>query len=175
MINQDSAEWTDQEKLIAVSVLNKIVFCQLKRVLLPSVVYEAHLAGKKNVTTELLLIKDGKLFLVKRPSRKENPNEPYPDLWHSTGVTHLSTELESEALKRLSESEGVIFQGVRSLAYAEIHDPPRAKYLAHIMIADLIKYSNPRGRLFSREEIPWHDMIGSHRNVLVPQVVDFLK
>ena len=90
----------------AIAVLEKITLTQQAGLYLPLPVFECHVGGKKNVSTEVVVRDvDGNVYLIQRPSSEESPEEPFPDMWHSPGVTHVMTESTDDTIRRLVERE----------------------------------------------------------------------
>ncbi|MDP2647774.1 MAG: hypothetical protein Q8P35_00815 [Candidatus Yanofskybacteria bacterium] len=174
MIDITSADWTEYEESATIAVLKKIAYCQDQKKPLPVAVFEAHCKSKKNIATELVLFNgEGEIYLVKRPSLEENPNEPYSDQWHNPGVTHNKNESLEDALERLRQSEGLKFSGVEEISHRDSRDDKRGRYLSCIFIANGTGAQiNPRGRFFRQGEIPWDELVSAQRETIIPAALE---
>ena len=167
--------WTQEERDLAVAILEKIAYCQNQGQYLPIDVYEAHLRSKKNISTEVVIFNEkGEVYLVERPTLQENPNEPYPGELHSPGTTHPKNESLEDSLKRLARSEGVTFTNIRQIELAEEPgDVKRGRYLMLIFIADAAgTQTNPKGRFYAIWEIPWERVQITHREIVLPKAFE---
>lgn len=165
--------WTNKECAVAKAVLQKIAHCQNQSADLPGEVFEAHLRSKKNISTNVAIFNDnGQVYLIQRPSLKEYCDEPYPNLWHFPGVTHLGGELYSETLIRLSRKElgGVYFRDVHAAGQRDSIVNKRGLYI-HILVITRTT-SNPnnsKGMFYTPNELLHRfDMIHYHRTVFLP-------
>ncbi|KKU90604.1 MAG: hypothetical protein UY21_C0021G0004 [Microgenomates group bacterium GW2011_GWA1_48_10] len=160
--------WSKKEIKEAVRVLEKIAYCQVEKKPLPGEVFEAHVRSKENITTMLCLFnREKKVYLICRPTKKENPTEPYPNYWHIPGVTHMKRERFRDTLRRLKRSEGLPFARAFSVGFFEERYSRRGMYLAQLFIAKKKgRAKNPRGKFFSFREIPWGKMIREEHTIL---------
>lgn len=171
-----SPEWAPKEVEAAVLVLEKVRLTQVLGKSLPGPVFEGHLAGKKNVSTEGVFFNGDSVYLIKRSSRLENASEPYPDMWHSPGVTHYPLESNQQGFARLIKRElgDVEILDQCGPFLGEGHDLPRARYVL-LTTPTLIRgapNADARGKLFRISEIPWDDLIASHRTTILPLAID---
>lgn len=174
MIDAKSVEWTEEQERVAIAVLEKIAYCQGQGRGFPGHVFEAHARSKKNISTELVLFNEqGEIYLVQRPSLIENPSEPYPDELHGPGVTHGVDESIEDTLKRLREREGVDFTDARLLdTLEEPQGVKRGRYLMLIFVARAAKTTNPKGKFYKIDEIPWDLVQITHRKTILPCAIE---
>lgn len=173
-VNPASANWTDDEIRLATAILEKIAFCQQQTDTgLPGHVFEAHLRGKKNVATELVLLNDRReIYLVRRPTREENTSEVFPGALHSPGVIHMARETLADTFERLRVREGIPFQTPVLACEEEYLDPVRGMYFLRIFIALATgEPINPRGKWFAIADIPWSEVVASHRDIIIPMAI----
>lgn len=172
-IDPGSTDWTLEETEAAAKILDKIAYCHGQGKGVPVRVFEAHLRSKKNISSEVVITNaDGEVYLIQRPSMAQSPHEPYPELWHTPGVTHLESEVIPDTFKRLEAREfgGVKLQNVTWVDKAEVKDPPRGRYLLLIFYAHVdAEPKNPRGRFFRAGEIPWDELVPAHRDIILPK------
>ena len=172
-INAESTDWSPEESMAAVAFLEKIAYCQDQGKGMPGPVFEAHVRSKKNISTQIVIHNGaGEVYLIQRPTREQNPSEAYPGKWHSPGVTHGKNELtDPDTFNRLVAREfgGVEFTGAVEMGSPEVKDAERGTYLLRVFLAGIDGApKNPRGRFFARSEIPWDDLVASHRDVILP-------
>lgn len=169
--------WSRADINVAVMVLGKIVdFTRAKRPL-PSEVFELMTQAKKNISTEAVVFNPrGELYLVRRPSVLDSPHEPYPDQWHSPGVTHNAYESNAEALVRLLDRElgSVTVVEQHDVGVEEVDGPPRGRYLLMIKVV-LVRgesLSGSRGQFVATTNIPWEHLVESHRTTIIPAAIN---
>ena len=170
LINPESTEWTEEETKTTLAVLAKMANCQRATGRLPLSVFEAFTAAKLNVAFEIVCFDaEGRVLLGRRPSKKENPDEPYPGLWHSFGVTLRSFEAPEEAMKRFVATEATLAK-LEFVGWAWSVNPPRGPYIQLIFWAE-VEEEPQTGELFKEEDIPWDELVPSHREILLPKAL----
>lgn len=115
---------------------------------------------------------------IKRPSKEEKPDEPYSDRDHTPGVTHNKHDTIADTFKALEKREfgGVAMSSVDFVGIAEAQDPPRGPYLLLIHAATIDATPvNPRGRWVAIKDIPWEDLVTSHREKIIPTALKWWK
>lgn len=143
---------------------------------LPPAVYEALLRLHKKISVELVIFgRMGRVWLVRRPSRKENPAEPFPGEWNGPGATLTAAESLTRALKRLvrNEAGGIVMSRPRLIGHADIKEPRRGSYIAFVYVARRIagvaKTNRPAG-FFNPRALP-RPMVKHHRCVIIPMAI----
>ncbi len=179
MIDPKSTGWTQEEKDLAITVLEKIAYCQDQHQLLPSEIFEAHGKTKKNISTGLVLFRGREIYLIQRPDRDENPCEPYPMMWHNPGKTHAKNDLTEEALVKIVEQElGLNYAQLLNVRQVRVNHyetpvPPREMYLFQVFVAHTrAEPKNPKGKFFPFEAIPWDDIIPMNRDSYIKDLVE---
>ncbi len=171
-IEARSTGWSPGEEKVAIDVLQKIACCEDAGKGLPIAVFEAFVAAKKNISTEVVVFNErGGIYLIQRKSREESPTEPYPNQWHTPGVTHQKNETHEGAFARLVKREFGEMPILRRsfVDDREGADPPRGPYILRIFAVELAAApKNPRGRWFSVDDIPWEELVPGHRNTIIP-------
>ncbi len=178
LVDPTTTVWTEEERVAALDVLAKIALCEKEGMRLENI-HEARTRGAvKNISTEAVCFneKDSSVYLIERPSLEENPDEAYPHAKHSPGVTHGALETDEMALERLIAREfgGVKPNEVRFIGKENATDPPRGLYLLliHVLIFKWgAEPKNLKGRFYRREEIPWDELIQSHKNIILPKAL----
>ena len=165
--------WNQDETARAVEILEKIARCQDHDYGVPGKVFEAHLRSKKNISTEMGIFDAlGRIYLIQRPTLAENPNEPYPGQYHSPGVTHGKNEFtDPDTIQRLVNREfgGVQIVDLRKVDERDIRDEQRGMYRLLIFVGRVeAEPKNSRGRFFDLNEIPWDQLVKSHREIILP-------
>lgn len=166
--------WTDEEQRAGVALFRKIVTTQDAGKYLPIEVFEAKLSAGKNISTEMVVFdREGRVYLIERPGLDTSPHEPFPGLWHTPGVTHMGNERFESTVARLEKREfGGELENVTFVDTAEAADPPRGLYLLLIHYAFVYaELANPRGRFFRQDDIPWDQLVTSHREVILPKAL----
>ncbi len=166
--------WTDDRIKTAVQLL-RVIARDVKRRQLPSAVYEALQLSTRGVSTELALFNGaGEIWLVKRPTRRENPAEPWPNEWNMPGVTHGPSESPTTALERLWYDElADIRVTPRFTQWFDLR-VRRGRYIALLHVAqvpeELAKLSGRKARFFHPLALP-RRMVEHHRDTLIPAAV----
>lgn len=180
----EGVKWTGSDKAIALEVLQKVSSCLDEGLPIPADVYEAHLNTKLNVSLEGVPVRwhegNVQVYLIRRPSRLENPAEPYPGMLHSPGVTMLKNESAMRALDRLIKRElgGIIPRTSFFVTDEEDRDAPRPLYLLRVTALAYSKHAepkNPRGAWYDFDRIPWEEVVWSHRKFIPEAVAQFEK
>lgn len=132
--------WDTQEEVDAtVRQLRSIEGAIAAGVRLPSSVFEGIRLIAKNISTEVVVFDNcDRVYLAKRPSLAENPAEPYPEQFHSFGVTHGAFESDDEAKERLIEREigpDADLDGPHPVTDLTLPPDVRGRYMALIHIA----------------------------------------
>lgn len=181
IINTVSVEWTEDEKFLWNGMRKKLALCFEKGARLGQI-YEDFLALKKNISTEAAIFnQEGMLYVVRRPSKDEKVEEPYPNMEHCPGTTHELQDAFPDTVLRIGirEFNKPLLHVVPVFPEAgkflpEVQDPPRGPYLQCVIVAmapgDPI---NKRGRFVPIGQIPWDQMVASHRNVVIPEALRF--
>lgn len=176
VINVASAAWTDEEKDYGKAVLQKISHCEDERARLGPM-FEPWVGAKKNISTEIVLFNNREeIYLIRRPSKEEKPDEPYADRDHTPGVTHNKHDVIADTFKALEKREfgGVAMSSVASVGVAEAQDPPRGPYLLLIHAATIDATPvNPKGRWVAIKDIPWDNLVTSHREKIIPAALEW--
>ena len=169
-IDTKSTEWTWEETKTTLAVLAKMANCQKNTGRLPRPVFESFAGAKLNVSLEIVCFDaNGRGALGQRPTHDKNPDEPYPGLWHSFGVTIGTFEAPPLALQRFFKTEAAPVS-VDFVDWIWTWDPPRGPYILLIHIAEL-KGQPPAGEFFAERDIPWGDLVPSHRKVIIPKAL----
>lgn len=178
VINVASTTWTDDEKDYGKVILQKISFCEDERARLGPM-FEPWVEAKKNISTEVVLFNDRyEIYLIRRPSKEEKPDEPYPNQDHTPGVTHNKHDKLPDTFKALEKREfgGVAMNSVDFVGIAEVQDPPRGPYLLLVHAATIDAAPvNPRGRWVAIKDIPWENLVTSHREKIIPMAIMWRK
>lgn len=176
MINTHNVEWSNKERKKALLVLEKITKSVQSNGLPPDI-FEAMARAKKNISTEIIVLNQkNEIYLIQRPSLDENPFEPYPNQWHSPGVTHNALESNQQSFERVVKEElgdvGIIKKYEAGIN--EFQDPPRSRYLGfvNIVLVEGEPNASDRGKFFKIDKIPWTELIGSHREIVVPRALE---
>lgn len=177
LVNVTSATWTDEEKGVGKAILQKISFCEDERARLGPM-FEPWVKAKKNISTEVVLFNDREeIYLIRRPSKEEKPDEPYPNQDHTPGVTHNKHDTIADTFKALEKREfgGVAMSSVDFVGINEAQDPPRGPYLLLIHVATIANAMpvNPRGRWVAIKGIPWNNLVTSHREKIIPAALEW--
>lgn len=173
-----STKWTADELRAAEQFFAKIAatrsITEVRR-RLPGPVFEGFRQNMKNVSTEGVFFNErGEVYLIRRPSLETKPHEPYPNMWHSPGETH-SDEWNGDVFKRLIPEELGQIEILDQLGpfLDEGHDLPRARYV--LLITPTLIRGTPnadaRGRFFRISDIPWDQLVASHREKILPHAI----
>lgn len=179
VFNSSSTAFSAEELDVAAQFFAKVAATRaiLKvRTRLPRPVFEGFRQNVKNVSTEGVFFNEHEeVYLIKRPSLAMTPHEPYPDKWHSPGETHGSHESNHDVFKRLIHEELGSIKVLEQLGpfFQEGHDPPRAWYELLITPALIrgVPNADARGKFFNIGKIPWDDLVGSHRTIILPLAI----
>lgn len=166
----------DTERPVMRAVLQKLACCAKYKARIGPELYELQTLTKLNVSCEMVGFNDrGQVYLVQRLPLVDSPHEPYPDCWHALGSGLEPSDHWEDVFIRVARKFGeyVVLDHithVEPVGYPPIaNDPPRGPYLLQIFIARIVGMpTNPRGRFFSRVEIPWDDLVTSHKNIILP-------
>ena len=166
---------------LAKAILRKIACCHKAGKYVPAEVNEAHIGSKLNVSFEGIPVRLGRdgveVYLIQRPSLAENSSEPFPEMWHSPGVTRLVNEPRSTALQRLIKTEfgGIEPRQVLFLEFVEGQDPPRCLYeqQLHLLIMGATEPKNSRGRWVNEDLVPWEPVLESQRKFILQAIKKF--
>ncbi|MBI3334874.1 MAG: hypothetical protein HY001_00015 [Candidatus Portnoybacteria bacterium] len=174
VIDVTSTRWTEEEKDYGKVVLEKISHCEDERARL-GLMFEPWVGAKKNISTEVVLFNNkGEVYLIQRPSEEEKPDEPYPNQYHTPGVTHNKHDRIPDTFKALEKREfgGVEMRSIAFVGIDEVQDPPRGPYLLliHATTTDATPV-NPKGRWVAIRDIPWDNLVPSHREKILPKAL----
>lgn len=156
----------------------KVVAEYAKARTLPPAVFEALLQAHKKISTELVIFNlKGEVLLKKRPSLEENPAEPFPNQWHSLGVTHAPSESTQDAFDRLVRDElgnNVKLSEVFDVGLIDVNDSERGRCLSFVKIVTLsggeITKKGGVGEFFDPDNLP-SPIVVNHRNLIIPAAV----
>jgi len=176
-MGKEDCVWSKNERRRTIAILKKIALCQDKKEPLPPDIFEYHCRTKKNIGTDLVLLREREIYLIQRPTLAENPDEPYPEEWHNPGVTHTKWTLTPESLKTIVKKElnieyndvEIRFEGTR-----EVTDHVRGSYLYQIFTGRVpleVEPQNPKGRFFPFDAVPWDKVIASNRDSYLRSIV----
>lgn len=164
--------WTPERTAEVVALLRSLEKDTHARQLPPEV-YEALLRLHKKVSVELVLFdKEGRVWLTRRPTREENPAEPFPGEWNGPGATLTATESLVDALERLVKEEigDVQITPPHLVGHEDIPEPHRGSYLAFIYVSRIVG-----GAITTRRPSGWYHSIGlpgpivaHHQSVIIP-------
>lgn len=182
IFNATSTKWTAEELEAAKQFFAKVAATRSipeVRRRLPGLVFEGFRQNVKNVSTEGVFFNEHEeIYLIQRPSLSMKPHEPYPDMWHSPGETH-GDEWNNEVFTRLIPEELGDVKILRQLGpfLAEGHDPPRGRYV--LLITPTLIRGTPnadaRGKFFTIRDIPWDQLVASHREKILPRAIEEAK
>lgn len=172
----DDPAISDTERPVINAVSKKLACCAEHKARIGPELYELQTLTKLNVSCEMVGFNVwGHVYLVQRQPLVESPHEPYPDFWHTLGSGLEPYEEWENVFVSVARKFGehVVLEHityVNPVGYPPIaHDLPRGPYLLQIFIARIVGIAtNPRGRFFNRAEIPWDDLVPSHKNIILP-------
>jgi hypothetical protein len=172
-------EWTAQMKSSAKEALGWIHESFSNGGRIPPDVFEAHAKTCNKISYECFLFdKDGKVYLEYRPP---SATDPYAGQLHSLGVTRLTNELEQAAWRRLLRDEigkDANLDGPHFCSGIDSIEPERGLYHMRVHIARVSAFSfvsKANGRFYAVNEIPYDDMVKSHRELLLPIALSFAR
>ena|SRR3989344_1437805 len=169
-------EW---ERPVIIAVLRKLACCVEHKARIGPELYELRARMKLNVSCEMVgFNNDGQVYLVQRPSCAESPHEPYPEKWHAPGSGTEPYEEWEDVFVRVAREFGEYIvldhiTHVEPVGYPPLTPaPPRATHLLQVFVAQIVGMpTNPRGRFFSRAEIPWSDLVACHKDIILPSAL----
>ena len=163
-------QWSDEQCDAAITALFRIKETFDAGGRIPHRVYEPWLRVQKKFSTETVVFNQrGEIYLIQRP---HSTVDPYSDLWHGPGVTHLPREFEPLAWKRLHESElgGCNLEGPHFVVAIEQEEETRGLYQLRIHIArttDDLLHEDTQHRFFGADSLP-PELVRSHRELIIP-------
>ncbi len=122
----------------------------------------------------------GQIYLEQRPPLEEKPHERYPNMWAGMGavIDHYE-RLEDAWARVVKKFEGArIIQAVpvslNGILPRHVFDPDRGPFVLHV-VAVLLEGipNNPHGKFFTREELWGLDLVGSHRDIILPAALQW--
>lgn len=148
---------------------------------LPPEVFEAHVKTYRKTSTEVVFFDtEGRIFLSYRP--EENVHDPYRGKWHSPGVTHLRDDKGSQPYLRLLRTEisegSVNIDGPYLVGEKPSDEPQRGPYNLRIHIARVFdgeQSLRSKGTFFPIDEIPYDQLVESHRNIVIPTALAYAR
>lgn len=171
-INHESTDWMDSEVQIAVKVLYKYANCVRNKLPVPTPIFEAHNHGTKTINSDIAVFDlRGKVYLVGR-----EPGQLWADTIHLPGTTHCYEWLQ-EATERLLASElrdfNLKFENLERIGVIELQDEPRAMCQSNLFKAVIQEIPPGKERMFFvKDDIPWDQVVFSHRTVTLPWLID---
>ena len=172
-IHTDETQWTDLEIAIALRVFKKHANCKRQRVKLPAQVFQADVEGNKTINSDLAILDaNGWVYLVRRETKDENPNELWPGMLHLPGHTH-DLEWLQEATEHLLHTEvaafGLKYADLRRVAVVEFEEPLLGIAQSNLFVVRVSKIpSGIKGQFYRYAEIPWDEVVIAHKSVSLP-------
>jgi len=167
--------WTPQLEAEAIRILT-IIETEVKERRLPRAVYEAFVRTHKKISTELVLYNEkGKIWLIRRPSKDINPDDPYAGEWHLPGVVHNAHETTAQAFDRLFRQEigeGELDEHSEVKTF-EIDDGRRGLYCALLHVCRLrmgMPHNEGDADFFAPSALPT-PIVTFHKDVLIPEAL----
>jgi hypothetical protein len=167
--------WSKEDREKAIRALQMIRGTFSKGHYIPHDVYEVWLTTFKKISTEMVIVNaQGEIYLARRT---QSPLDPYAGQLHAPGVVHLYNERNEGAWQRLVNNElgpDAVFDGPHFLCELENNEPVRGLLQMRIHMTRLITSSTKLtrvGRFYPVKEIPWSELVKSHREIVVPLAI----
>lgn len=184
VFNPDDPDLSETDRLVVYAALRKLTACARVNARLGPTIAEERTRMKKNISTEMCIFQGvsgrTQVYLQKRDSLAKNPLEPYPDMYCAWGTGHEAFESVSDTFYRVQKKLGTEFplaipvemfpkEGEYLL---EAEDSPRGVYLLRIFVTvPMGNAVSPNGHWFCIEDIPWNELVPSHRHVIIPRAI----
>jgi len=178
LIDPSSFQWSPDEIKIAVAIKKKYARCTRNGQQVPEPVFEANAEGNKTVNSDCAIIWTSTHGVKKIYLSKRSQGQAYAGKLHLPGTTHRYEDKRT-ATERLLAGElkafRISYHDLNPPVQLDLQDPPRGPVQSNLFVIHTriipLEYEND---FFSPADLPWDQLVVSHRMVTLPYLIQQL-